>query len=211
MYSSQQTLSAVIWRLWCSSKTWLPKTLFSASCCGPHCSDTSNSTSSVSATKNPEFSTPVEPKNKTVLLQQQQLNVKPSYKLVLCTSLCVGLYTHTLSFIPPRIFRSLSVHLCSPCSLLPRPLRPRPRLWGLFINKRPLFHTQLDVCCRAREGLTMSSTMLQWAAMTTKPKQKNVYCVGFPYPEKALNLPLVLGRNTSNLPMTEVEAVRRAW
>lgn len=60
-------------------------------------------------------------------------------------------------------------------------------MWGLFINKRPLFHAQLDVCRRAREGPTMRATMLQWAAMTTKTKQKNfLFCVGFLYPETAL-------------------------
>lgn len=120
--------------------------------------------------------------------------------------------THTRSLILPCIFVSLSVHLCLPPAA--HQLDPSGRglvCGGLFINKRPLFHTQLDVCRRAREGPTMSSTMLQKAAKATKNKTKQTFCsVSCFYIQKQLQPKrnksthrLVLGRNTSNMTMTK--------
>lgn len=66
----------------------------------------------------------------------------------------------------PRIFERPS--LPPPAARRLDPSGPGLARGGVFINKRPLFHAQLDVCWRAREGPTVSSTMLQWAAKQNK-------------------------------------------
>lgn len=97
--------------------------------------------------------------------------------------------THTRPFIPPSILSSLSFHLQLPCSPSARRLRPRPCVWGLFINRPALFHTTLDLCRRAREGPTKSSTMQQWGSndneKQNQTKQNFLFSVSCPYPETA--------------------------
>lgn len=130
---------------------------------------------------NPEFSTSEDPRitEQLLLLLQQQLNLKYHHKThesrvpVANVWLFHQDYRVRLTLAPS--FHQVSAGLWASIFVFPRspsagPLRPRPRMWGLFINKRPLFHTQLDACWRAREGPTMSSTMPQWAAMTTRTK-----------------------------------------
>lgn len=171
-------------------------------------------------TQNPEFSTSEDlliskpaPPTTAAPFKNRTLNQQPTP--VVYQSLNVWLFPHSHSSLHSTKYPQISERPSFSSPPAARQLEPSGRglvPWGLFINKRPLFHTPLDVCRQAREAPTMSSTMLQWAAMTTKTKHKNfLFCVGFPYPETALNL-LIIWSWAETPPIWQwgnVEAVRR--
>lgn len=179
-----QTLSAAVWRLRCSSKTWLPKTLFSPSCLTSlYCSDTSSPISWVISTQTLNF--PLV-KTSSPFLLQQQLFLKQYHKhttSLMYQSSSFSLFhkddqerltlAPSLHRVPSGLWASIFV---SPCSPLLRPPSGRGLgVWGLFINKSPLFHTPLDV---RLASTWMPNKEFNNATMATKTKQnkKKTFC-----------------------------------
>lgn len=192
----KQTLSAVIWRSRCSSKTWLPKNLFSPSCWRPWL--LWRKPAALHQHTNPWIFHEWTPNNKTVnapptataqfkqILQNHTKNLMYEFLKGLIISLISSCATHTRPFIPPSILGSLSIHLCFP----PAACRIDPSgrglvCGGLFINKRPLFP---HAAGRVLVSTWRSHNELNNATMGSKGNRNKtnfLLCAGFPYPETA--------------------------